>query len=225
MLDLDKGRPYNQRMCNCYDLATGKDRWHEDLGRQIGSAVPHLDKPLNIRKTDPGLVLCASGAGREAVAMRWGFFRHFNPAVNNARSDKLDSGMWAGSWEARRCVIPLAAYYEWSGPKGRKQAHAFAGEPGHWLWAAGVWEEHAEQGRCFAMITVDANEVTRPIHQRMPALLACDALDEFLDSDDPRELLCPYRGQLQTFPCRNPLKMEPPRPPVAMEIDRDLFGV
>ena len=42
-------------------------------------------------KSDPGAV--ARTDGRVEV-IRWGFHRSFNPSINNARSDKLEAGMW-----------------------------------------------------------------------------------------------------------------------------------
>jgi putative SOS response-associated peptidase YedK len=42
--------------------------------------------------------------------MRWGFHRDFNPAINNARSDKLEGGMWKEAFHVRRCVIPMSLF-------------------------------------------------------------------------------------------------------------------
>jgi len=210
-------------MCNCYDLANHHIPWHADLERISGISIPHLDKPINIRKTDSGMVARMVEDRREAIPMRWGFHRHFNPAVNNTRADKLDSNMWAEAWQQRRCVVPVGAFYEWSGPKGKKQTHAFVGEGKAWLWAAGIWEESSEHGLCFSMITVDANSVTEPIHNRMPALLSVDEIDEFMESNDPRKLVRPYEGYLKTFTCQNPLRMSEPSSPIPMEVDQELF--
>lgn len=37
----------------------------------------------------------------QVEVMRWGFHRPFNPSINNARSDKLASGMWADALHHR----------------------------------------------------------------------------------------------------------------------------
>lgn len=210
-------------MCNCYDLSNKHIPWHAELERGVESVLPSRDKSLNIRKTDRGMVARLVDAKLEALPMRWGFHRNFNTAINNTREDKLDGGMWSEAWRKRRCVVPMSAYYEWSGPKGRKQTHAFVSEADDWLWAAGVWEEDADFGFCYSMITVDANPVTESIHNRMPALLAFSEIDEFLEAEDPRKLIRPYEGGMKTFPCLNPLKMKVPEPPVPMEVDQELF--
>jgi len=157
------------------------------------------------------------------LPMRWGFHRSFNNSVNNAREDKLEGGMWKTAWERGRCVVPMDAFYEWSGPKGGKQTHAFVGESDDILWAAGLWEEDRELGLCYSVITVDPNSITKPIHSRMPALLSPDEIEEYLTSDDPRNLVRPYEGYMKTFPCQNPLKMKETLPPVPMEVDQELF--
>jgi putative SOS response-associated peptidase YedK len=45
--------------------------------------------------------------------------------INNARSDKLESGMWREAFQEHRCVIPMSMFYEWgpdSGAAGQRLA-------------------------------------------------------------------------------------------------------
>ena len=60
-----------------------------------------------------GRTLPLSRSRGEVEIMRWGFHRPFNPLINNARSDKLEAGMWADTSRERRCVIPMTLFYEW----------------------------------------------------------------------------------------------------------------
>jgi len=102
--------------------------------------------------------------------MRWGFQRPWSNAIVNAREDKLGS-VWEEPFANRRCVIPASAYYEWSGQAGRKQTHCFSAADGGMLWIAGIWEEHAEHGNCYNMVTTTPNSFASAYHDRMPALL------------------------------------------------------
>jgi putative SOS response-associated peptidase YedK len=43
-----------------------------------------------------------------------------------------------------------------------------------------------------ALITTEANSLIRPIHDRMPAIIARDAVDTWLHGDQPRQMLVPY---------------------------------
>jgi hypothetical protein len=56
--------------------------------------------------------------------------------------------------------------------------------PGDWRNPAGDWE------RTFCIITVDANDLVRKIHDRMPAMI--DAADRQRWFDDTDDLLLPH---------------------------------
>jgi putative SOS response-associated peptidase YedK len=56
---------------------------------------------------------------------------------------------------------------------------------GEWLWIAGIWERDEERGNCFSMITTEPNEVLRPVHDRMPAVLAGSQIPPYLKADCP----------------------------------------
>ncbi|MDF1755279.1 MAG: SOS response-associated peptidase family protein [Verrucomicrobiales bacterium] len=193
-------------MCNLYDIGPGEGKRNETTWEKLAfRGLKELrSKIFGIRKTDPGLVLTS---GTNIETMRWGFVRSFNPAINNARSDKLEGGMWKSAWEEkRRCIIPMSTYYEWSGPTGDKQTHAFqASIAEQWIWAAGLWEDSAEHGYCYSMLTTAGSEKTSHIHDRMPALLTGNQLDEFLESDNPIHLIEPS-SEVSIARCENPLK-------------------
>ncbi len=203
-------------MCNLYDIGPSQGKRQESIWEQIvfRGLTQLRTKSIGIRKTDPGLVLLSE---TEHTTMRWGFLRAFNPAINNARSDKLATGMWQAAWsQGRRCIIPVAGYYEWTGPKGQKQTHHFSAlQPDRWLWAAGIWEEHPEAGPCYSMITTCPSPKTGPYHDRMPALLPEDRLAHYLTTSDPRDILLPSLD-LSIAPCENPLikEKQPTKPAV-----------
>ena len=71
-------------MCNTYVIRP--KRGAQGLARRVGEAK--LASAL-VRKSDPGVVARADG---RVELMRWGFHREFNPAINNARADKLEGG-------------------------------------------------------------------------------------------------------------------------------------
>ncbi|MEM6279735.1 MAG: SOS response-associated peptidase family protein [Verrucomicrobiota bacterium] len=199
-------------MCNLYDLGRNlRHRSRDDWEEAVARALKESRKAFAIRKTDPGLVLTSKDRKPVARTMRWGFKRSFNPAVNNARSDKLD-GMWSGAWkEGRRCLVPVSAFYEWTGPAGRKQTYAFEPpEKENVLWAAGLWEAAPEgaafRDECYTMLTTAAKGTVTEVHDRMPALLIPEQFEEFFAAPDPRALLNSGSGELVRFRCENPLK-------------------
>ena len=216
-------------MCNLYDIGpTSSARQKDSLEERISALIGREVKPHHIRKTDPGIVVQSKSGELSPTVMRWGFSREFNPAINNTRADKLDSGMWKTAWaEKRRCVIPVAAFYEWKGPKGQKQTYAFTSKNGEWLWMAGLWERNEKVeccgGFCFSMITTAANEAVSAIHHRMPVILERNRAEEYLEAADPAEMLKPRMLDLNIFPCQNPLTMKNPSPPVPSDVQSELF--
>jgi putative SOS response-associated peptidase YedK len=109
----------------------------------------------------PGLVV----AGGMVTQMSWGFPLVLNSKktgeplkpkpVNNARTDKLDSFMWKFSFEERRCLIPVSAFAEAEGEKGR-MTRTWISVPGHELFAcAGIWRNSDEWGPVYSMVMTD----------------------------------------------------------------------
>jgi putative SOS response-associated peptidase YedK len=69
------------------------------------------------------------------------------------------------------------------------------------------WEEEANQAiNSCTILTTEANEVLRPVHDRMPVILASDDYELWLDSDVRKfdlvkELLRPYpASEMMSYP-------------------------
>ena len=69
---------------------------------------------------------------------------------------------------------------------------------------AGLWDEWTDKQtgevlHTFSIITTDANELVRPIHDRMPVILSPEAEELWLDENEPLEglpsLLAPYKAE------------------------------
>ncbi|HSQ95653.1 MAG TPA: SOS response-associated peptidase family protein [Croceibacterium sp.] len=137
--------------------------------------------------------------------MTWGFplvlkGKHGQPLkpkpVNNARTDKLESGFWRNAMTSRRCLVPLTAYAEAIGELGCKTrawfhlpdaAHTREGVAA----AAGLWRPTAEWGDAYAMVITEACDAVRDVHDRMPVLLCPDEWDAWLTGELPAaEALC-----------------------------------
>ncbi|MBS3025523.1 SOS response-associated peptidase family protein, partial [Acidiphilium multivorum] len=80
------------------------------------------------------------------------------------------------AFAARRCLVPVDAWYEWQvTPKG-KQPFAFARPDRETMAFAGIWESWVTPGtakvlRTFAIITTAANATAAPVHDRMPVII------------------------------------------------------
>lgn len=151
-----------------------------------------------------GLVV-AEGALR---AMTWGFPLALTGAkgqplkprpVNNARSDKLATPFWRNAFETRRCLIPLDAWAEAEGPKGR-MTRTWLSLPEAPLFAvAGLWRPSAEWGDAYAMVmTASEGCDAAEVHERMPVVLAHADHARWLSASpqDAHSLCRPWHGAL-----------------------------
>jgi putative SOS response-associated peptidase YedK len=163
-------------MCNLYRMTKNASEvaaWFDAVEQTAGANFAGEVYPGYT-----GLVV-ADGAVR---AMTWGLPLVLTGAkgqplkpkpVNNARSDKLGSAFWRTSFAARRCLIPLEAWAEAEGPKGRMTRTWMASPESPLLAAAGVWRPTEIWGESYAMVMTDsAGSPCAGVHERMPVLLA-----------------------------------------------------
>ena len=158
--------------------------------------------------------------------MHWGLIPHWvkekstKYSMINARSeDVARRPAYASSFKHRRCLIPVNGFYEWQKiPKSKtKQPWYFRAREKPYLLLAGLWDEwygEDETLRSCTILTTEANETMKPIHDRMPVILRLEDvrfwLDETLkDTSVLRSLLKPIEDDfLQEWPvsplCNSP---------------------
>jgi putative SOS response-associated peptidase YedK len=124
----------------------------------------------------------------------------------NARSETLlERPSYRGLAKSSngRCLVVADGFYEWQGVKGGpKQPWRFTVDGGEPFCFAGLHTTWVpEQGglklRSCTIITTTPNELVKPVHDRMPAILADPAdleawLDPDLDGTEASGLLRPF---------------------------------
>jgi putative SOS response-associated peptidase YedK len=93
----------------------------------------------------------------------------------NARSETVaDKPTFRHALRKRRCLIPADGFFEWLARDGRKQPYCFRPwDERPWAFA-GLWERWEGEGgpvESCAILTTAANELVRPVHDRMPVIL------------------------------------------------------
>ncbi len=160
-------------MCNLYRMTTAISEVASMFG---ANPLVGANLPAEIYPGYPGLVV----AGGQLRSMAWGFplilkgkqGQPLKPRpVNNAREDKLHSPFWRDSFSRRRCLIPVTAWAEAEGEKGRMTRTWYSLPENDLFAVAGVWRPTAEWGDTYAMVMVDGCDQMSDVHDRMPVIL------------------------------------------------------
>jgi len=164
------------------------------------------------------LPVVVSRAGKRTLTlMRWGLIPAWARDIKigystfNARAEGIESRpAFRAAWKAgRRCLVIADGYYEWR--DADKQPFAVAlGNRGP-MTLAGLWDTWRAPGApdgdviaSFAIITTRANERLKPLHGRMPVVLAQHNWSAWLgesaaQADDLKAMLAPYPGEAMAF--------------------------
>lgn len=106
----------------------------------------------------------------------------------NARSETVaSSNTFRGAFRHHRCLIPASGFYEWTGPKGKKQPYAIGLRNRRWFCFAGLWDRAMIDGSeidSFTILTTRANELMSNLHTRMPVILDPSNYERWLDLDE-----------------------------------------
>jgi len=164
-------------MCNLYRMTSPI----ADVANMAKAmADPGANFAAEVYKGYQGLVV-ADGVARSMV---WGFPRHqvskttgkpLRPShTNNARDDKLLSFFWKDSFANRRCLIPVTAWAEAEGEKGRMTRTWYSLPNVEMFAVAGIWRPTDEWGDAYSMVMVNGCEQMADVHDRMPVILSPD---------------------------------------------------
>lgn len=147
----------------------------------------------NIAPTQPVAAIWEETGRREAHFARWGLVprwvkdpREF-PLLINARVETMaEKPAFRDALKHGRCIIPASGYYEWhANPDKSKQPYYITHEDGRPMALAGLYSTwvgpEGEEIDSVATITVPANPQLSVIHDRMPAILEGDAIEQWLD--------------------------------------------
>ncbi|MEE8170456.1 MAG: SOS response-associated peptidase [Phycisphaerae bacterium] len=200
---------------------------------------------------------------RTIELLRWGLIPSWakDPAIGNrminARSESLaEKPSFRAAFKRRRCLVVADGFYEWdSRPDGKVPMRIALADDAAFAFA-GLWERWTDPKggviRSFTIVTTEANDRLRPIHERMPVILRPEAealwLERDADPEDLREILRPYESDavrayavsrrvnsprnddpalilaVEAPPARTDQEADAPAPPAQAPNEPDLFG-
>ena len=172
-----------------------------------------LDKPVPLDprwNIAPGQnilsVRAADQDQRSAHLLHWGLIPSWakDPTISykliNARAETiLEKPSFQPAFKARRCLIPADGFYEWQKTGEKKQPYHIRKTTSELFAFAGIWESWTDPQDRYTMescaiLTTAANSLLKPIHERMPVIVARKDFDRWLRDDYKLlgELLLPY---------------------------------
>ena len=128
--------------------------------------------------------------------------------LSNARSETVaEKPAFREAFSRRRCIVRADGFYEWGRQGSQKQPFFFRMRDKAAFNFAGLWKHwEGDGGRVInscAILTTEANDVVRPVHDRMPVILHREDYDLCLEDDARKrdlltELLHPYPASEMT---------------------------
>ena len=180
-------------MCGRYTLTPGLTI----LQRRFSFTAEQITlKPRYNLAPSQGAPVIVVEDSRKLKVMHWGLVPFWAKETSighkliNARAETLaEKPSFRQSLKRRRCLVLADGFYEWRKvPTGRtkipmrfvlrsREPFAFAG-----LWD--IWgKPDGSELQSFTIITTEANDLLRPVHNRMPVILPQEAEDEWLDPE------------------------------------------
>ena len=148
---------------------------------------------------------------RQFQLLRWGLIPSWakDPAIGarliNARAETVtEKPSFRTAFRHRRCLVVADGFYEWQRQERKKQPFYFRLQDGKPFAFAGLWEHweapDGELTESCTILTTAANELLRPIHDRMPVILDRKDYDLWLDPavqkiEPLQHMLCPYQSE------------------------------
>jgi putative SOS response-associated peptidase YedK len=189
-------------VCGRYSLATPAAN---DLRSRfaLGESL-EIRQRFNVAPGDEVVTVTTSKEGEpRGEILRWGLvpFWAKDPKIGykmiNARAETVaEKPAFRDALKTRRCLIVADGFYEWQPRPGkrRKQPFHITRADGAPFAFAGLWASWHGDGdealRTCTIITTDANDVLRDVHDRMPVMLPDAAAEEaWLDHGTPPPLL------------------------------------
>lgn len=171
----------------------------------VYNVAPTFDMPIIRQESDRRVV----SLYRWGLLPFWAKDEKVSYKMINARAETIDEKpSFREAFRKRRCIVPASGFYEWQKTPQGKVPHYITSSGNGFLSLAGLYEHWKDRnGRLvnsYTIITTDANDIMKPLHDRMPAILFGREIDQWLRPAEQnaahlKELLRPCPGDAITY--------------------------
>lgn len=166
--------------------------------------VNKLARPLitegEVRPTDIAPVIALNKSGvRSVFPMVWGFNlpRSSSPLINARIETAAEKPTFKESFNRMRCIIPASYYFEWEHFKDPSTNKSRTGDKyviqtinSEITWLAGLYRIETRSGiqmPVFTILTKEASEDIKFIHDRMPLIFRDEDADHWINYTQSRK--------------------------------------
>ena len=177
-------------MCGRFTLQTPEDQIRKAFNLQAGDLLG-LSPRYNIAPSQNIPIIRDNEEGHELAMVKWGLIPHWSKepktkySTINARLETVaEKPTYRTPFKRQRCLIPADGFYEWKVINDHKIPHYIKMQKGGVFAFAGIWDRWEGDGVTLdscSIIVMPANEVMKPLHERMPAIIAPTHYDLWLD--------------------------------------------
>lgn len=170
-------------MCNEYAQERSLDELLKEFGQlelplTWDGGAPNMEPRPSIRPTDPSFIITGRAGAAHLSQMRWGFPGPRGPIIN-FRSD-------GRGFPKGRCLVPMDAFFEFTGPKAPKSKWRFTPAQAPFLGVAGLVREDR-----FSLLTCPPGPDIAPYHDRQIVILPREHWAAWLDVSQPQPPIGP----------------------------------
>ncbi len=170
---------------------------HDPIG--VNNLISILDVVISDDKFTPRYNIAPSSAiatvcdrlGTSVVTMEWGIIPvwakpgQFERPLINARAETIrEKPSFRKLIQRTRVVIPVNGFYEWRREQDNKATFYFTSSDQDALALAGIYQVNRDGEMQCCIVTTEANREMKPIHDRMPALIPQQAMQDWISSED-----------------------------------------
>ncbi|MFW6366105.1 MAG: SOS response-associated peptidase [Spirochaetota bacterium] len=181
------------RFCFVADEKQVKERFDVEtpsLFDQVYNAAPGQNLAV-IANDDPGTL----SYFRWGLIPVWAKDASIGYRMINARSETVqEKSTYKRLYGKRHCLVPVSGFYEWKKTPDGKQPYLLKHVQDDLFALAGLFDEWTDKEsgqviRSFTILTTDANDYVREIHNRMPVILSRDDEAAWLSCTLPHEMV------------------------------------
>jgi putative SOS response-associated peptidase YedK len=169
---------------------TLRKRKLKEIAEALEAEYSPDDEPLyrprfNVAPTDVAWIVEFGGDSRVLRPATWNYLVSGGRPLINLRGENVGSGVgYRDAFASRRCVAVTDGFYEWPPTKGNAPTFYHRADDGLVL-LAGLFQrpKGADRYARFTVLTTRPNSLVARVHDRMPAILPIERLDDWLASE------------------------------------------